>query len=923
MNILSRFTRKAMEKNPSRTLVTLLGVILSAAMFTAVTTFTVSLWDFLKEGTIARRGDYFVQCDWLSQEEMSSLREDSRITSLASYCALGYLKTAEDRDSPLSTFVLAAADATYFDTMPIRLSQGSYPKNSRELLLNESILSVLQEYGSDVEIGSTVSLTLLRQCSAYPTVETVDREAQPFTGEYTIVGYMDEDVLTVNNGLDTYPILTLADGEEGSPLWYRAFIKTSPRKVWDVIRGPELHDIDVNETLLSLYGQFRYNNFTGIIFWLAVVLCAIIVVGSVSLIYNSFSISLSERTKQFGLLSCIGATKKQLRRAVYAEAMFLALPGIPIGVLFGYGGISLTLFFLRDRLTLIMGGYSVQSKLSGVFSPTALVIGGILALLTLLLSTALPAKRATGISPLEAIRQTQDYRVPKRKKALGHSLFGLPGTLAKSYYRVSKGKYRATLISLVISMVLFLSSTGFTVGLRQTADQAINVENYDFSCTIRQEEANAPAGQDFISQWAYTAQGYYLAQIDDSIRSEEFLRYREELGKFYEQAVSPVGSIQVYYLEDTVFSAYLESARLDPTDYQDPDTPKALVCYKEVSTYAQTDKQGFYNRYTYHYAPFSSTATELILFPDKAPEGLTPFGTHRDHTYSYTVNEKGEVILTLTPYGENAQGHTIADTENALSYKVSWTEQNGQYTASYYPIDPITGSAEESPICTEPAEMRSIALGETIAELPYGIAQYVKETPYYTVLILPLSAASEDIREEGLFCFSATDYHKALAYLQAEFGEDCYTDYRKEEEIARAFVMVADIFSYGFIILISMICIANIFNTLSTNVALRRRDFGMLKSVGFRNRDVGKMLSYECLSYGSKALLWGMPLGLLCNAGIQKIAADSGTQGYIFPTESVIVAGITVFLIVFISMFYAASKLRKDNPIEALRQECI
>ena len=920
MNILSRFTLKAMGKNPSRTLVTLLGVILSAAMFTAVTTFTVSLWDFLKEGTIARRGDYFVQCDWLSREELDSLKGNSRIKALASYSALGYLKTAEDRDTPLSTFVIAAADSTYYRSMPVDLSHGRYPQNSTEILLNESILSVLKEYGLDVEIGSTVSLDLLRQCSPYREVEDIHEGDATFTAEYTIVGYMDEDVLLVNSGLDTYPILTLADGDEGAPLWYRAYVKTSPWKVWDVIKGPEFHNIDVNETLLSLYGQFRYDNFTGILFWLTVVLCAIIVIGSVSLIYNSFSISLSERTKQFGLLSCIGATKNQLRRAVYAEALFLAAPGIPIGVLFGYGGIALTLYFLRDRLTLIMGGFSVNAQLRGVFSPVALLTGGILTLLTLFLSAAIPAKRATAISPLEAIRQTRDYTLPKRNPKLRGSLFGLPGTLAKSYYRISRGKYRATLISLVISLVLFLSAAGFTTGLRQTADQAINTENYDFSCMVTREEVGTLQKQSFVGKSAYRVQGYYLAQIDRSIRSEEFLRYEEELGKFYEQAVAPVGSIQVYYLEDDVFASYAESAGFDPKDYSDS---RALVCYKEVSTYEQSGEQGFYNRYTYHYAPFSPEASEILIFPDGTPKGLTPFGTENDHSYTYTVDDSGDLILTLSPYTTNSYGHVTVDESRTISYKVEWTMTEEGHTAAYYPIHGETGQAESTPAYTEPVYGQTLSLGATIRELPFGIGQIATTSPYYTALILPLSAAPAQLQEDGIFCFNATDYPKALAYLRSEFGEDHYTDYRSEEEIARALVMVVDIFSYGFIILICMICIANIFNTLSTNVALRRRDFGMLRSVGFRNRDVGKMLGYECLSYGCKALMWGMPLGLLANAGIQKIAADSGSQAYAFPTESVIAAGISVFLMVFITMFYAASKLRKDNPIEAVRQECI
>ncbi len=921
MNILSRFTAKAMKQNPSRTLVTLMGVILSAAMFAAVTTFTFSFWTFLVESEIARNGDYHVQCNWLKDEEVLSLRDNEDIIHMAEYKALGYLKTQEDSDGPLSTFVLAAGDDAYFASMPIHLSNGRLPQNSGELLLHEAILSELAYYGMETAVGGTISLELLRQIPAFSQVQGLNGATPSFRTEYTIVGHIAMDVM-LSYTMDVYPMLTLADGEEGLTLWTRAYVKTAPRHVWELIQGKEFHDIEVNETLLAIYGQSRYKNFTTILLWLTVALCGIIVVGSVSLIYNSFSISLSERTKQFGLLSCIGATKKQLRRAVYAEALFLGLPGIPIGVLCGYGGITVTLWLLKDRLSLILGESTNYVSLHGVFSPLALAIGAVLALGTLLLSADLPAKRATAISPLEAIRQNRDYRIPKRGRKLRPSLFGLPGTLAKSYYRVSRGKYRATLISLTISLILFLSAAGFTTGLKTAADEAINIESFDFDCFMTREEARELEAQAFTARSAYTAQDYFLAQIREEQRSEEFLRYREDLGKFYPQAVDPVADILIYYLEDAVLEDYLLSKGMDPKEYLDPQVPKALVCHKEVITYFKEDENGFYTRYTYHYPPFAPTAQELILCPDGCPNSLTPFGEEALQTYGYTVDEEGRLILDIVPILHNEYGHITEAPEKALSYVVQWEEAQGRTTAAYYLIDETTGQAEEEPSCVAPLELRKVSIGKAVKELPFGIPQSAKEDPYYTALILPLSAASREVQENGMLCFNASDYAEARAWLQDRV-ENHYTDYRSDEEAARAMVLVVDIFSYGFIILICLICIANIFNTLSTNVALRRRDFGMLRSMGLRNKDLNRMLSYECLTYGGKALLWGLPLGLLANAGIQKLAADTATIAYVFPLKAVLSAVVSVFLIVFATMFYAASKLRKDNPIEAIRQECI
>ena len=924
MNILACYTAKAMRKNPGRTLVTVLGVILSAVMFTAVTTFAFSFWTFLRDGAVANTGDYYIRCDWLSPEEVSSLKEDPRITQMTQYDALGYLKTQGDSDGPLSTFTVAAVDGSYFDIMPLRLSAGRLPENSHEILLHESILSILDYYGMETAVGSTVSMELLRDYGDVPYDPQVAQEDMYFNAEYTVVGHIHMDVILNQGSEDIYPMLTLSDGQEGVSLWTRAYVKTAPRKVWELIRGPEFHDIDVNETLLALYGQSRYENFTGIIFWLTAVLCGIIVVGSVSLIYNSFSISLSERTKQFGLLSCIGATKKQISKTVYTEALFLAVPGIPVGILFGYGGISLTLYLLRGRMSLILGDFSEHVPLRGVFSPLALALGGLLALLTLLLSASIPARRATSIAPLEAIRQNRDSRLPKRHgKVFRPSAFGLPGTLAKSYYRISRGKYRATLISLIISLVLFLSAAGFTTGLKQTADQAINLQSFDFQCSVDRQEGQKLAEMDFVARSAYVTEAYFLAQIPQEDRSEEFLNYQEELGKAYPQSVQPVAGMQIYYLEDEVLEEYLLSRGLNAEEYLRKEDPKALVCYKEVITYAMKNEEGLYERYTYHYAPFNESASELYLFPDSAPKGLQPFGEGQ-HSYGYTVDKLGNLLLGLTPLVTNELGHISEDPARTLYYRVQWTQDaQGQTWADYYLADQDGVQLAQTSSCTERVELEKYSLGATVRELPFAIPQSAKDSPYYTALVLPLSLASEELAQQGELRFNASDYDEARAYLNSASAPVNYIDYREQEEAARALVLVVDIFSYGFIVLVCLICMANIFNTLSTNVALRRRDFGMLRSIGFRNRDLGKMLGYECLTYGTKALLWGLPLGLLCNAGIQKIAADSATISYEFPIEAVAPAVISVFAIVFSTMFYAAHKLKEDNPIEAIRQECV
>jgi putative ABC transport system permease protein len=136
-------------------------------------------------------------------------------------------------------------------------------------------------------------------------------------------------------------------------------------------------------------------------------------------------------------------------------------------------------------------------------------------------------------------------------------------------------------------------------------------------------------------------------------------------------------------------------------------------------------------------------------------------------------------------------------------------------------------------------------------------------------------------------------------------------------------VTMINVFSYGFIILISLVCVCNIFNTVSTNIALRRRDFGMLRSIGMEECQIRRMLFVECFSYGRTALLIGIPLGLLCGWGLLGISYNVEEVPYTLPLAELCVAVGTIFLVIFASMTYALSKLKKDDPIEAIRMDNI
>ena len=236
---------------------------------------------------------------------------------------------------------------------------------------------------------------------------------------------------------------------------------------------------ETNSNVLMFSGVSSHDNFYRVLYSLAAIVTALIVFGSVSLIYNAFSISISERTRQFGLLSSVGATKKQLRSSVFFEAFAVSVVGIPLGILVGIAGIGVTLHLIGDKF-MDLGGFSIPMRLE--ITPAAILIAIAVAVITVFISALIPSKRATRISAIEAIRQTSDISVKPKKvrtSRITYKLFGLPGMLAQKYYKRSRKKYRATVVSLFMSVVLFVSASAFTGNLTETVRGGFSTKGYD------------------------------------------------------------------------------------------------------------------------------------------------------------------------------------------------------------------------------------------------------------------------------------------------------------------------------------------------------------------------------------------------------------------------------------------------------------
>ena len=509
MNVFNKVTLESLKKNRTRTVVTIIGIMLSAAMICASTTFVSSMQNFVLRCEIYSSGDWHGAVYDAAYKDYEDIRDSDRVSSAAYAQVLGYAKIDSANERKPYLYVLGGDVASgYFKTMPVHLILGALPKDSTEIILPEHLTS---NGKVNYKLGDTVTLDVGdrtldgRRLGQDTPVYTYDSETQVdvMSGErlknteprtYTVVGIYERPTFE-DYSAPGYTALTAADTKSADQAPIHCYFKLhKPAGVYDFMKEmgyTQEYRYAYNTKVLLYSGTAPFDSFLTAFYSLAAIIIALIVFGSVSLIYNAFSISVSERTRQFGLLSSVGATRKQLLRMVLFEALAVSIVGIPLGILVGIGGIGITLLLIGDKFFSIV---RVDIPMRLCVSWQAVVIAAVIALVTVLISAWIPSKRATRVSAVEAIRQSMDIKVsgrPVRTSKLAYKLFGLPGVLAGKHYKRNRKKYRTTVVSLFMSIVLFVSAAAFTDYMMESAEGGLASDQFDLIYAAESDASSA------------------------------------------------------------------------------------------------------------------------------------------------------------------------------------------------------------------------------------------------------------------------------------------------------------------------------------------------------------------------------------------------------------------------------------------------
>ncbi len=872
MNVFQKVTGQSLKENRTRTVVTIIGIMLSAAMICAVTTFVSSIQNYALEYMIYNYGDWHGAAYNVEQDGAQSILQDEQLSSAVFDRQLGYARIESTNPYKPYLYVLGAGEG-FLDKMPVHLLEGRFPENAGEIMLPEHLST---NGGLSHRVGDVITLGLGERmwdgCAmtqnnpnysyddntreeVLNSEEIVVRE----TRTYTVVGIYARPNFE-NRTAPGYTALTVAEdtGEYSYDIYFKM---KNPKDVYDYVENMD-YSGTWNSSVLTYTGVSRYNTFYTVLLGLTVIVTGLIVFGSVALIYNAFSISVSERTRQFGLLASIGATKKQLRSMVFYEALMVSAVGIPLGISTGIAGIAVTLLLIGSKFSSIVGNFDAPMRIC--VSWEAVMLAVLVALITVLLSAWIPSKRATKVSAVEAIRQHMDVKEAKRPvkvSRLTYKLFGLPGVLARKHYKRNRRKYRATVVSLFMSIVLFVSTAAFSDYLMESVTGGIGGAEYDFYLSM--DDVN-DAG---LTQEEMKA----LLQSDENVTDAAYLKRLFVDTRIEKQYLHPdfLENLEAGNLADNTHgeSDYLEK--------EDNTVPlRGYLLYVDEASFDELLRKNKLKREDFY-------------------DTQNPRGVVVDESYVFD-NSKGKYVRYDVLKGQ----------ESVFTCEA---EENDGSITNY-----------------------TLVGGAAITERPF----YLEESTITRFLIIyPLSMLEETLPEAERstipYCrhyLLSDDYKASEPNLRNKLRDkqldpDILVNYAENEETERNIISIVQVFSYGFIVLISLIAAANVFNTISTNISLRRREFAMLKSVGMTQSGFHRMMNYECLLYGSKALLLGLPM----SAGVTYLiylAIMSGYEtDYRLPWGAVGIACLSVFLVVFATMMYSMRKIGRDNPIDALKNE--
>ncbi|WP_433753764.1 FtsX-like permease family protein [Paenibacillus amylolyticus] len=883
MNRYTSLTQKYLLGQKKRSILTIVGIILSVTLLTAIGTIGLSFRDKVVRQTVQEYGGYHVSFNGLPGEAISRVVnnasvESAGIVSREGYSVISKTSEKEKKENPFAApyryLNLKGYDTDAMDKLQVQLDSGRLPKNSHEVILSTWSLD---RFVTKPKLGDSITLSLGER-----TVASTGK-IKPINGlgdfgwdldegfrpqkerEFTVVGFMKTGSNASWSSNFIFPAITYEDNVKiDADKNYFIYVKMKSMnqiqaKAEAIISSLKLDQVDqgsavaldkeiqyknirveYNNELLKLYGKSTYEGVNHSLLYAFVAIIIIIMGCTSAVIYNTFHISVLERTSQFGMLRCIGATPSQIRKLVLKEATILSLIAIPIGLLTGTVFMKL-LFYNISFLAL-----GFLNDMQMVISLPILIIAGVSGLLTVYLSAIGPARLAAKVSPLEAIHSSgstkvEDISSVRKSKLLG-KLLGIEGQFASRNIRRNKKRFRITAFSIVVSMILFIVFSGLAGLLGQPSQSGI-----DYSYSVMYEGPSK--------------------RIDDSVYSDIVkLDAVEQAYRFYSNQMMAI------YPKEKVNPKYYE---IRPGMYPVAIGEEYQTSNNFIESFGNNGLDALKSKLTAGTVNIEKMNKENGVIINQKLRVVTDDG--KQIVTDQTQFKVGDHIKVRSMDSRNQEYETLT----------------------------VTGIVDQSLLSTNYNESAFLEFITT----PEVLEKVTGNDTYARIFI----HAKTDVSNKPI-----TDYLKSLPQKDAGYS---YTD--KVEQLAQAKndATTAKIFLYGFIGVIVLIAFLNILNTVSTNLILRTKEFAVLKAIGMTQRNIGKMILLEGVIYGLYAAVYGSILGTVLSYGIHHLFKGAVDVGWVIPWSSIVLACVGAVATTLVATAWPMYRLNQTSIVEAFRKE--
>lgn len=884
MKLLNKLTLKNLRLNKVRTIVTIVGIMLSAALITVVSGMALSGRQTMIDAQMVYGGNYDVALDIIDNSVIETARNNRNVENAFYKERLGYARTKNADGEICDYSVLAMSENTYGNCFKIDLIKGKFPTNSGEAVVTKAFKT---QDGKDVKIGDKITLDvgvltdkdgnvldeegihnlLQKDFNKCSIIDTVKRT-------YTVTGIIERPKTSELYDPSNFSMIyTVSD--EKAPIeairtkhMNKLYIAYTPQSEGDYLQNtadilgfkaddmsnvisdeipPEdqqtsgINAYEFNSILLSMKGYGSNDATNTVIFSLAVIIIIIVMLASVFVIRNSFAISITEKTSMYGMLASVGATKRQIRRNVLFEGFILGLIGIPLGILLGLGVNAILITILNSVLGDMLNG----AKFVFVTPTIPIICAIVLSAVTIFCSSFFIALRASRIPPLVAIRGNKDIKVknnkPYRTPKLTKKLFGVGGEIASKSLKRSRKKYRTTVISIVVSVAMFIAVSAFM----------------DYGMTYTEHYYGKP-------DYSYMVSGIDTKQaqtIEKMPEIENYLTVGLQYG--HVSADVPVNECGENFL------------------YDNADGTKSFGA----------------EFLEFEHDTFVQICRELELDYNKVKGGVLVYSQVTPDN-----SESGNSSKPMKLFGKTAPTKFI----------VYGNDDNGN--------ELIAGKLKVSSVFDEIPKSADSVIGEGTI---FGQGLIIGEQ----------GVISPQLGEHECYItlYANTSNHTSLTNriesMSGTGDSESYISIFDYEENVRQFnavMLIVGIFVYGFIGVISLIGLTNIFNTISTNMQLRSKEFASLKSIGMTKKEFNRMIRLESLMYGIKSLIIGIPLGVLGVFAIFSAFSNGNVpMSFVFPWKAILISIAAVIIVVWLIMKYSISKVNKQNIIETIRNDNI